>query len=589
MRKLKHFMLMALGLGLALTGCEKGGNGDGIPVDNRSNVVGSYPVKVTVPVIGELTTNLAIVKQGDNDLKASAVVNVPGAGVMNIALVLSELVEHNTKADPLPGYGYYFKVAEQQLTIPGLETAVSLKGTGKYDGHDGRVYKATDDSFIALEIADASGTMTVKVETYVAIEKPVDNRANVAGSYPVKITVPIVGDLYTSLAIVKDGDANLKASGSVDVPQLGKMNIALILSELDEYNTEGTETVTGYYYKIAAQEVNVTGTPMTMTGTGDYEGGTDGKVYKNSKEAFISLQIADASGNITVKVETGTKPEEPIIEDNRDPVIGFYPVKVDVSAIPTTMYSNLKIAREGDDKLKASATVSVPGMGDMNIELVLSDLEEYSQGGAEGFYFTIAPQELTIMTTSMTMKGTGDTNGHDGLAYLDGTSLHVSLAITNEDESVNVAVETGLAPADPSDPRNPLVDRYPVNFTVSTFSNNAFEYIDVSKYGNGLLKASASITDAGTRKQVQINLIISELEASQLTLGNGQLVQGYYCTIVSQEIIFDEEPVVMSGMGTYNGHDGKIFWASDESQGISVTMSDETEMYFIKIESGGMW
>ncbi len=503
MKKIRHFMLMALGLGLVSIGCNQGDNGDGIPVDNRANVVGAYPVKVTVPGLGDIYTDLAIVKQGDNDLKASASVDVPGSGRMNLSLTLSELVEHNTKSE---GYGYHFKIAEQELTIPGMEAAVALKGTGKYDGHDGRVYKGlTESTFVTFEIADASGTVTVKVETGEKPEATADHRNNVVSNYPVKITVPVVGDLYTNLKLIKEGDSDLKASASVDIIGMGKFSFDIIFSELEELmlpDVAGGPTF-GYGFKIASQELSITGTPLIMTGTGEY-GGFDGRVEVGAAEGpFISFEAADASGNVTVKVETG---EEPVI-NGREVVEGTYPVRISIRTpsidviVPDT-FSDIKITKDSNRNLRASFAVNAATMKG-EIDLVLSDLKEYSKDGAKGFYFKILPQNIY-----------GSRVNGEGLINVSGSDAYIDFIIV--DNSIGFRLQ--VSPDDrPINGRDAVEGTYPVNVAYYPLYIDVIYHaqtdLQISAEGSNKLKLSGPIFIQARKTTIDLDLVLSGLKA----------------------------------------------------------------------------
>ncbi len=441
MRKFKNFMFIAIGLGLVSTGCNND-KGNETPVDNRDKVVGTYPVKVEAPVVGDLYTNLALTKTGESDLKASATAEIPAMGEMTIDIVLSELKEYNDEGGETVT-GYLFKVAEQGLSIMGQ--TLSFKGTGAYaEGYDGKVYKNETESFISLEIGDATGVMKVQVETGVYTPPAEDNRDKVVGTYPVKVEVSVLPvELYADLALAKDGDSDLKASATVEVPGMGQMNIELVLSGLKEYSEEDGAPVDGYLYEIAEQTLTIMGTPMPLAGTGAYAEGFDGKVYKNETDAFISLMIGDASGAITVKVETGayTPPA-----DNRDDVVGTYPVSVSVPPLLNNLGADLQLAKEGNSGLKASASVEVPLIGAMNIEVVLSDLLEYNDEEGQavtGYFFKIAPQELSVMGSPVTVTGTGAyTDGYDGKVYKGEAVSFISLKVASEDGTINVVVET---------------------------------------------------------------------------------------------------------------------------------------------------
>lgn len=294
---------------LVLAGCDKGnggdddGNGDGggeTIVDHRGRVAGVYPVRVNTPMTGVLYTDMTLAKEGEADLMASATVEVPYLGKMNIDLVFSELEEYEEQ-DGRAVTGYLFKIAEQELGVGA--TTLRLKGTGAYDGYDGRVYKNADTAFVSFEIGNGDGTVKVKIETGVYV----DNRGKVAGTYPVKLTATMVGDLYADLVLTVEGENELKASGTAQVPSMpwiGEISVELILSELKEFDEQDGQAVTGYYFIINGQEfsVPILGDLM-LSGVGTYDG-YDGKVYKNATDSFIGLKVASEDYVFILEVET---------------------------------------------------------------------------------------------------------------------------------------------------------------------------------------------------------------------------------------------------------------------------------------------
>lgn len=437
MKKLRNFIFTALCFGLLSTGCgtEEGGGGNGNQTDNRDNVVGVYPVKVTVPEVGDIYTGLSLDKEGDADLRASATVDIPDMDALTIDLVLSELKEYDDE-DGAAVTGYLFRIEKQNLDIMGVP--MTLGGTGAYDeGYDGKVYKNGTDAFISLEIGDAMGIVNVVVETGTYV-KPDDNRGEVVGDYPVKVTVPIVGDLYTKLSLTEEGDADLGISATVQVPQMGPMTIDLVLSELMEYDNDDGTVVTGYLFRIAGQELDIPGVgEVTMTGTGVYADGYDGKVYKNDTDAFISFEMGDASG-VVIKVETGTGSPTGGIEQLQ----GIYPAVITSGALGNIpLYTDLQIALNQNGNLVVATTVE----GTMIMQFELSRLTEYDTENGEpvlGYRFTIAPQDLSIMSMLMVFQGTGKYDGRDGKIYRSETDSFIAFEIVDETGVVKVKVES---------------------------------------------------------------------------------------------------------------------------------------------------
>ncbi len=271
-----------------------------------------------------------------------------------------------------------------------------------------------------------------------------DSRDKVTGAYPVKVTAPVAGEIYTALSLVKDGDSDLKAVAFVTVPDMGMINIDLVLSELNEYKEENDKAVTGYMFKVAEQELTILGSSMTLRGTGAYTGGYDGKVYKGSGESFISFEIADdATGTLVIKVETGVPPVDP-----REKVLGTYPVGVRIDVLePTPVAGTIQITKEGENNLNAALNFTYSdGVTTADIAIVLSDLKAYSDEGGmsvTGYYFKIASQEMTILHPYH-YGGTGKyTDGYDGKLYkgADGT-MFISFEIVGEETELVVNVDS---------------------------------------------------------------------------------------------------------------------------------------------------
>lgn len=309
---LKSWMLMVLAAGFVMAGCSSDDDDPQPAVDNRADVVGTYPVKITVsgPMQQEVYTDLVLTKEGDANLKASALVAAaPMGGNISIDLVLSSLKEFTPETRAIPT-GYDFKIAEQNITVIGAQMA--FKGTGKNGGNDGKVYKTSAESFISFEIislGDDTQQVTVKVES--GTEPVIDNRDDVVGTYPVKVTVGGMVDmtLYTDLTLAKEGDEDLKGVASVAVPGFSNININLVFSSIEEYEPESRALPTGYKFKIAEQNVDAFGAPMKFKGAGLY-GDYDGKVQKTASDSEISFEIAGPGGSVTVKVESGTEPAD---------------------------------------------------------------------------------------------------------------------------------------------------------------------------------------------------------------------------------------------------------------------------------------
>lgn len=584
-------MLIALGLGLVSTGCKGNEGGGETPVDNRDKVVGTYPVKITASALPvDLYADLALAKDGDADLKASANAEVPMIGSMGLNVLLSELKEY-TDENGATVTGYFFKIAEQEFELP-IVGKIQLSGTGEYDGYDGKVYKNETDAFISMEIG---GTIngapgTVRVETGTA-PTTTDNRDAVVGTYPVKVTAPVVGDLYTDLDLAKEGDADLKVSATVEIPTLdgaaaaAGMTIDLVLSELKEYDDEDGTAVAGYLFKIAEQSLDIMGMPMTLSGTGAYEDGYDGKVYRNATDSFISLEIGDESGNITVKVETGVY--TPPMEDNRDNVVGSYPVEVTVSVVPLDLFTDLTLTKEGDDNLKVAATVQVPGTGDMDfeVELVLSDLKEHegTRTTSLGYFFKIAEQELELpVVGKIQLSGTGAYDGYDGTVMRNGTEeAFISLEIRDASGMITVKVETGFAEADA---RDKVVGTYSVILWVSMPMVEPMQLsseLKLTKEGNDNLKVAATAKLPGEGEML-IELILSDLE--EYTDGSAPPADGFLFKIAPQELTIMGMTMPLTGTGTHaGGYDGMVY-RNDTRAFISLEIAAQGGVIKVKVE-----
>ncbi len=401
-----------------------------------------------------------------------------------------------------------------------------------------------------------------------------DNRDKVVGTYPVKVSVPAGDDIYTVLTLAREGDGNLRASASVDMPDADALTIDLVLSELKEYGDEGGQAVTGYYFMIADQELTVMDIPMTLGGTGAYTGGYDGKVYKGEAGAFISLEISDATGMVGIKVETGTYSPP---EDNRSKVTGTYPVKVTASVLPARIYASLELAEEGAGNLKASATVEVPTMGAMNLELVLSELKEYGDEGGKavtGYYFMIADQELDILGTPVTLRGKSSFSGYDGKVYSNGTDAFVSFEIGSEDGTIGIMVETGSMPVHSLDY---VAGTYPVVITSGALPNPLRTDLTIAKGENNVLLASATVDGV-----MIMQFILSGVK--EYNQENGSDVIGYYFRILPQDMSIMMMLMSFRGTGAYNGYDGKIY-RSETGAFISFQVSDDSGVVRVKVES----
>ena len=268
------------------------------------------------------------------------------------------------------------------------------------------------------------------------------HRGRVAGIYPVGVQTSTIGGIYhTGLTLSKEGENDLNISGSVNLPETGRVNIDLTLSSLKEYNDEGGQAVTGYFFTIAEQEVDVAGTPVTFSGTGKYDG-FDGRVYKNADVAFISFEMSGNDGAITVEVESGA------YVDHRSELVGNYPVRItsDILYIGT-FPADFTVAIEGDSELRIQCSAlgqfSNPGDATIDLDFVLSGLVPFDEEDGEpveGYYFKIAEQmhDLPLMINFVPFAGTGKYDGHDGKIYKNAEGSFISFEVSGANVGGNV-------------------------------------------------------------------------------------------------------------------------------------------------------
>ena len=79
----------------------------------------------------------------------------------------------------------------------------------------------------------------------------------------------MAGNHYANMVLAKYSSNDLCISGAVKIPDLGTVNVNLVLSSLKEYADEDGQAVTGYFFNIDEQEVDVAGTAMTFSGTNE--------------------------------------------------------------------------------------------------------------------------------------------------------------------------------------------------------------------------------------------------------------------------------------------------------------------------------
>lgn len=256
-------------------------------------------------------------------------------------------------------------------------------------------------------------------------EQPVvvDNRANVVGSYPVKVSVSLMEmEFYTSLTIAKEGEENLKGATKFDLEGVGSVDIAVMLSSLSEFSETGGAAVTGYMYKIEEQDITVLGQSMTCKGTGAFEGGYDGTVYKNSSEAYIALEI-EASGMI-IKIESG---DQPVVTDELAEFLGNYDCSVQQanSAENLDSQSTVAIARLTTGETVEDGTLAVMGeftSGDSDVfsmSMIITGFKEYSVGSYNGYLFTVSESKVMKNGSEITFSGAKQfENEADGLLLI---------------------------------------------------------------------------------------------------------------------------------------------------------------------------
>jgi hypothetical protein len=163
-------MLLALGLGLALSGCKNGGDEvtpQDTNKDKRDQVTGVYHIKVTTPLgmIGDLETDMTVEKEGRNNLKGSSSATLPVIGTtVSIEVEVSEMKEFN-EIDGKAVVGYYFKLPLREYDlIPGFN--FMLAGSGKYgDGYDGVIWKSDTESYFAADVQNEGRKMFVTIES----------------------------------------------------------------------------------------------------------------------------------------------------------------------------------------------------------------------------------------------------------------------------------------------------------------------------------------------------------------------------------------------------------------------------------------
>jgi hypothetical protein len=140
-----------------------------------------------------------------------------------------------------------------------------------------------------------------------------DKRDRVAGVYPVVVDTPValLTGIPADITIAPVGrGAELSASGSINVSGV-VVGLTSTLTELKEFNNVDGRAATGYYFKIAEQSYSIAGQLQLLKGTGAYEDGYDGMVYKmkDGSRAFFSMELSNVylDGGLTINVETASE------------------------------------------------------------------------------------------------------------------------------------------------------------------------------------------------------------------------------------------------------------------------------------------
>jgi hypothetical protein len=262
----------------------------------------------------------------------------------------------------------------------------------------------------------------------------VDNRGRVAGAYPVKVTDIAAGNIYTDLVIAKEGAADLRVWGTMNVYQVGRVSVDLVLSGLKGFNnTDDGEAVTGYMFKIAPQSLDITGTATEFQGSAAQVGGYDGMLYKNDQGEFIVFGITTPDGKVTANFETGVQ------VDNRAALAGVYPVKLTTSiTLLGDIYADLNLAVEGDKGFKAFGTADVAGI-QTAVEVFLTELTEFDtdeEGNpVTGYYFNAVPGQVFehILVGRKILIGMDLFDGYTGKVYKGESGSYIYIEVCSDD------------------------------------------------------------------------------------------------------------------------------------------------------------
>lgn len=245
-----------------------------------------------------------------------------------------------------------------------------------------------------------------------------DNRDKVTGQYPVSVTVSGTDATgYGTLSVTKTNNDELRAAASVEILGTGKIEFDLLLEDLQEFTVIDGKTVNGYYFEIDDQTITVGDGSPNVEGNSKYTNGSDGCLYKNASESFISFEIA--GGGIIVKVETGTGPTT----DPRDEAVGKYEARLYLWHTGKDEFISqlvsFNVTKEGDSDLRMKSTKS-----DLVMDVLLTGItaDSYDEGKSvslNGVSFELKESgQIGIdKNINVTINGTGFFDGTDGGLY----------------------------------------------------------------------------------------------------------------------------------------------------------------------------
>lgn len=134
-------------------------------------------------------------------------------------------------------------------------------------------------------------------------EEPLESRTNVIGDYEVRVAIESLDrESFETVTITEEGLRDLRATVKMTIENVGTVDISLALSALKEFTSIDGIDVTGYYFKVEEQNITAIGQTMPCKGTGAFEGGYDGIIYKNDSKAFFSATLSTIG--MVIDIET---------------------------------------------------------------------------------------------------------------------------------------------------------------------------------------------------------------------------------------------------------------------------------------------